>query len=119
MEIKKEDFSLFSKREKSSGSNFCGNCDEEVSSSDCDKDGYTYCCNEPVIGRSDFLKAAKFISISDFLEKFPFEAFIYEIRDYPFGHKIRFTEKNIEFSVSLKSDLSVIISQINDHLSRV
>ena len=122
MKININDFSLFAERSKLNATNFCSSCDTPVTSSDCDEDGYTDCCNEPTIDRNQFILSSKFISISKFLENLPFvqrPAFIFEVREFPFGHKVVIPDSNLEFSISLKSDPNIIIDQINLQLQRI
>jgi len=113
MKISKTDFVTFNEREAVRGNNFCGNCGEEVGNSDCCEDGYTNCCNEPAISRNNFLKAAKFIDLRNFIEKQNGQ--IYDQREQPFQTVIELENKK-KIHVSTKESLDSIISVMNIYL---
>ena len=113
MKITENDFKIFNQRRLLSGSSFCGNCDEEVTSSDCDEDGYTYCCNEPNISRSDFLKSAKFIDINNFVKKFSEDYYIAEARGSAYGHEVYLGNAKSVIRLDLNSSIDHIVAIFN------
>ena len=111
MKISKSDFKIHNQRERLHGDNFCGNCDSPVTSSDCDEDGYTDCCNEPVVSKHDFLKSAKYIDINNFLKKISKDYYLVQDMDNHFFYRVHLGDNS--FRIDLRSDIEYIISMFN------
>ena len=117
--ITREDFDFYLKRESTPGKYFCGNCDQEVTANDCDQDGYTNCCNEPVVTRDNFLKSGKLICIQDYVNKIEYtrrEPFISQTREAPFYTVIVVPEEDITIKIDLNDSIDTIGLVINQRI---